>query len=246
MAYTIDQHRLSSGFVFGFTRTGWLLAGLYGAIWLLAFVANTLGLGGTVDLLLLHSPFNTSDLGPGFAFWQIFTAPLVFAPWNFGAYVIGLLGLGFFASYAEGELGTRSMLRLWAIAALGGVLGAILFSLLPPGQPVVSGFSPSLWALMFLFCLSSPQAQVTFFISVPVRLLWLGYGILAFVFLRAFTGAGGYELGGLAAAWLWWRYGEQLDFGGRLRERKARRVVRQVLDEAYNDIKKDDDGPVYH
>ena len=244
-----------------FTRMGWQLVGFWGALWLLGWLLFHLpsawvpflyvSVNGAdvplVQFLVFHPPGAGSG---GFHVWQLVTAPLLYPPGALGGLVLGVLGLGFFASTVERFLGRRRFLELWAVSAAGALLGATLLGAVQGNPTPQYGFAPVVCALIMIHCLLTPEATVSFFMVLAVKMKWIAYAVGAVLVARALgmflpfgAGAGGgYELGGAAAGVLWWRYRDDIDPRALGRRRKAKRLLRAVEDT----IPGRDDGPVYH
>jgi 4-hydroxybenzoate polyprenyltransferase len=106
-------------------------------------------------------------------------------------------------------------------------------------------------AVMLVHCLMTPEASVPFFFVLHVKLKWLAVGIGTVVAIRALgvmggAGAGGYELGGAVAGYLFWRSGADLDPRRLFRRRRARRNLRLAVDHLVETAGDDDDEPVFH
>lgn len=207
--------------------------------------------------LLLHPPQAPAALNPdgaGFHWWQLLTAPFVYPPGSFGLLVMAFLGFAFFAAGVERFLGRRRFLLLWLVASMGSGLGGFAFGpLLQPGG-VNFGCGPAVLALIIVYCLITPNAMVNFFMIVPVKLKWIAAVVGAWVVIRALAmtsplgagaATGGYQLGGVLAGVLWFRYGEDL-FEGRRRRRRAGVLLKAVLEQVDSVEEKEPDDPTYH
>lgn len=141
-------------------------------------------------------------------------------PWTFVTYALlhgsflhllgNMIALFMFGPPVEGRLGSRTFLRLYLIAALGGPL--LSLALLPlAGDGIIIGASAAVFGVMLAFVLEWPDAPVLIFpLPVPVKAKWL-VAFLAMVSLVA--GIAGTRdgvahfahLGGFAAALLYLR-----------------------------------------
>ena len=266
-------------FHLGFTRLGWRLMALYGAIWaLLALHGRFLGqsvrrspfgsseaLFGDAatstaapvplwDYLALHPPggmIPNGSAGVGFQLWQLITGPLIHPPAAFGTLVLGFLAFGFVGASVERYLGPRRFLLLWFGSSVGASLVGFLFGpLVHPASPHF-GFGPSVLALLIVYCSMTPNAIISFFMVVPVKMKWIAWAVAGMVLIRALAlnsplgsgpTAGGYQLGGVLCGWLWFRYGD--DLPGRIRRRlRSRKLLRVVVEEA---LHKGEDETLYH
>ncbi len=205
--------------------------------------------------LLLHPPQAPAAMnpdGPGFQWWQILTAPFVFPPGSFALLAVSFLGFAFFAAGVERFLGSRRFLLLWLVASIGSGFGAFLFGPLLQPSGVNFGCGPAVVTVIIVYCLMTPEAIVSFFMVVPVKLKWIAICVAAWVVIRglamttplgAGAAAGGYQVGGILAGFLWWRYGEELIEKYR-RRRRAGALLKSVLEEV--EVEKDPNDPTYH
>ena len=207
---------------------------------------------GLSEVLVLHPPTAGAPGGPGFRLWQLVTAPFFHPPGGLSTLVLGILGFVFFAAPVERMLGRRGFLALWGVASAGAVLLACLFGPLVHPTGVHFGFGPAVLAVMLVHCLMTPDAIVPFFLVLQVKMKWIAIGIAALIVVRTLSlnsplgggpVAGGYELGGLLAGWLWWRYRDDLDLRKIRRRRKARKLLKVAVDEA---LGPDHDEPIFH
>ncbi len=205
--------------------------------------------------LLLHPPQAPAAMhpdGPGFQLWQIVTAPLVYPPGSFGSLALAFLGFAFFGAGVERFFGRKRFLVFWLVSALGAGFGGFLFGpLLQPGG-VHFGCGPVVLATIIVYCMITPEAIVSIFMVVPIRLKWIAAMLGGFVLIRALAmtqplgsggAAGGYEAGGVLAGYLWFKYGEDF-FERRRRRRRAGALLEMVL----NDVQKAEDRnePTFH
>lgn len=213
-------------------------------------VATSFDLGAA---LALTAPGASVGGGPGFQWWQLITAPLLHPPEGLSTLVLGILGFVFFAAPVERFLGRRGFLVLWAVSLAGGVLVACLAGVLVHPTQSHFGFGPAVLAVMVVHCLLTPNAIVPFFLVLQVRMKWVAAGIAGLVAVRALSltaplgngpVVGGYEIGGVLAGWLWWRYGRDFNPRTMRRRRRAKELLRVAVDNALDDDP--DDGPVFH
>lgn len=219
---------------------------LYGSIWVVLVVLTTWTPGSFVpkvvpisgpggpslfplaDVLALHPPGGGVPGGPGFHFFQLLTSHFVHQPKEYLGTFFTLLGIYFFARPVEDRLGSRGLLGTWIAAAIGAVLGACLFGVVQ--HPVTShaGVAPGVLALLVVFCGLIPNAVVRLFFVVPIQARWLGVISALFTVLAAFAMpevVGGWEVGGLAGGWAWWRYGGRRP---RTDDERAKKIVERI------------------
>lgn len=141
-------------------------------------------------------------------------------PWGFLTYALlhgsilhllgNMIGLFMFGPPVESRLGSRTFIRLYLLAALGGPL--LSLAALPlAGDAVIIGASAAVFGIMLAFVLEWPDAPVLIFpIPVPVKAKWLvaflaGISLLSGV-MGARDGVAHFaHLGGFAAAFLYLR-----------------------------------------
>jgi len=193
-----------------------------------------------------------NEAGAGFHWWQVLTAPFVFTPGSFALFALAFIGFAFFAAGVERFLGTRRFLMLWLVASFGSGLGGFLFGPLLDPVGTHFGCGPAVLAVIIVYCLITPEAIVSFFMVVPIKLKWIALTVAAWVVVRALAmtaplglgeSVGGYELGGVLAGFFWFRYGEDF-FEKRRRRRRAGVLLQAVLDEVEENLEPDE--PTYH
>ena len=174
------------------TETGKRLLGVYAAVWfVLTILAKwtggewfprrvRLGIGPeglevptSFDLwqVLVLTPPGGSP--PGFHVWQLVTAHFVHPPDAFFSLFFSGLALLFFGSQVEGGLGTRRFLEVWVAAAIGSVLGALLFAGIQGA--VMPEFGPvgAILSLVVIFCALRPEATILLFFVLPIQAKWV-------------------------------------------------------------------------
>lgn len=272
MAWTDRMLPQRGGFKLEITRMGWWLLGFFTLAWVL-ITAEFIFLSTMVPLDLMIGPpgrevptptsFLLYDLlslqplgsealgaGPGFHWWQLITAPLVYPPLVPQPLLLAILGFVFCAAPVERMLGVRGFLQLWLVAAVGATVGGLAVALVLPSPPF-SGITPSVLAVAIVCCMMTPEAKVPFLVVLPVRMKWVAAGLTAWTLVLALglTGkpeAGAYSLCGMAAGYFFWRSGGDLDPRRWLRRRQARRNLRLAVDRAVDENSEQDDGPIYH
>jgi hypothetical protein len=260
MATTFRHPPLRTGFYFGLTSTGWKLVGFYVLAHLILLVLDwVLPAVPPISEFLLLSPPGGGDSAVGFRPWQIVTAPLVYPPGAGRSLVLHGIALGFVGAGAQRVFGRAGFLRLWFVASLGsGLLGAAFG---PITQPQLNhfGFGAAVMGVLFVYCLENKDERVPFLLVFPVALRMVAYAIAIYAVVVALNmlsplgmgpAQGGYLLGGVLGAYLWWRFGASWDPGRLLGSRSARRRTRNTLRDLSREWKGRDedggDGPVYH
>jgi membrane associated rhomboid family serine protease len=168
-------------------------------------------------------------------------------PWSAVSYAFlhgGFLHLLFnalllfmFGSPVEGRLGSRSFIRLFFIAVLGGA-GLSLLLLPIGGNAPIIGASAGIFGVMLAFVLEWPDAPVFIFpFPVPLKAKWVVGGLVALDLVFGMAGAGTgvahfAHLGGFGAALLYLRGGSVLARArpARTRERTPAVLVRPTAD----------------
>ena len=181
------------------------------------------------------------------------THPFVHDPGAPIGFLINCLVFYFFAGTIESALGTRKFLMFYAMAALGGALAGLLFSLMAATFNVpYAGMMPSLLALIVAFGLLHPEATILLMFILPIKAKYISYGTLivtALTFLAKTNPHGAYHLGGIGVAWFyfrapkhwfdlnWWRW-KQFE-----RSQKQKRSKFKVINGNQDD---DDQTPTIH
>ena len=194
--------------------------------------------------LVLHPPQGPAAVHPdsaGFHLWQLLSAPFVYPPGSFGPLAVAFIGFAFFAAGVERFMGRRRFLIFWLASSLGASLGGFLFG--PLLQP--SGFH-------VVYCMMTPEAIVSVFMVVPIKLKWIAAGVGSWVVIEALAmtqplgagaAAGGYQVGGVLAGYLWFRYGEDM-FERRRRRRRSGALLEMVLKDV--DKPEERNEPTFH
>lgn len=185
------------------------------------WVRRLLVANGAVYLLqvtIFTSPWLAETFG--------FAPSLVFThPWGLLTYAFlhgsflhllgNMIGLFMFGPPVEGRLGSRTFVRLYLVAALGGP--ALSLALLPlAGNGLVIGASAAVFGVMLAFVLEWPDAPVLIFpLPMPVKAKWLVAFLAVVSLVAGLTGAMAgvahfAHLGGFAAAYLYLRGGTLL------------------------------------
>lgn len=244
----------------GLTRT---LLFLYGGIWAALVVLTTWTPGqftpkvltlegpagpvtvGLVEALGLHPPMGGTPGGPGFHLFQLVTSHFVHQPRDYLGVFFTLLGIYFFARPVEERIGRRGLRDLWIASAVGAALGACLFGVIQRPATYHVGVAPGVLALLVVFCMMIPHAVIRLFFVLPIQARFLGIGTAVMTILAAFAlpdVVGGWEVGGLAGGWLWFRWGRR---GGRESDdERARRIVDRI--QKFQVIEGGRSGPTWH
>ncbi len=222
---------------------------LYGGIWFVMVILQSWLPSGLVpfgrdlaSVLMLTPP--GSGASPGFQPWQLLTAHFIHEPRGVTRLLFGMLGVWFFVRPLQQMLGSTRVVGIWVAAAVGAVAGAVLFGLIQHSGAVQGGIEPCVLAVLVVFCERIPNAVIRLFFVIPIEARWLGRGTALLTALLAFAMpdvVGGWDVGGLAAGWAWYRYGG--DPGAWLTRWRARRVVRRIAKFSVIDGGK---GPTFH
>ena len=190
--------------------------------------------------LVLHPPQGPAAIHPdgaGFHLWQLLSAPFVYPPGSFGLLAVAFIGFGFFAAGVERFMGRRRFLLFWVVCSLGATTGGFLFGPLLQPSGFHFGCGPAVLATIVVYCMMTPEASISVFMVVPVKLKWIAVGVGGWVVIKALAmtqplgagaAAGGYEVGGVLAGYLWFRYGEDI-FERKRRRRRAGALLEMVL-----------------
>jgi len=123
-----------------------------------------------------------------------------------------MIALFMFGPPVEARLGSRTFLRLYVIAALGGPL--LSLAMMPvAGDGIIIGASAAIFGVMLAFVLEWPDAPVLIFpLPAPVKAKWLVMFIAAISLFAGFAGVNDHvahfaHLGGFGAAYLYLRGG---------------------------------------
>jgi len=224
MLYDRPYMRQSYGTGFRLPMMGWILV-VNAAVFLLQ---NILRLFFGMDGLLVgEGPSRGGFLLDWFALTEGNLAD--FKIWTLLSYslfhgflfhlIANALVIFFVGRMVEMMIGGQALLRLYLVGVLGG---GLFWALVHWGDPLgsVIGASAGALGLLIYFCLRKPDEPITLllFFVIPVTVLpkWIGWGMLGLgVFGLAFNeladGAGdgvahSAHLGGMAGAWLFYRY----------------------------------------
>ncbi len=144
--------------------------------------------------------------------WTLLTYPLLHDLDGISHLLFNLLGLYFFAPQFFRTAGRRGFWRLAASAAIAGGLLQLVWHLLVGHSHILVGISAVTMALLTVFALANPTAEVYLFFAIRVPARYLVPIVVALDVLGALSGSdvavfghlGGVAVGFLAAAgWKW-------------------------------------------
>ena len=160
-------------------------------------------LGLPVLAMLAWWPFGSGSFHP----WQPLTAFLINGPSPVEA-LLDWLMIYFFAPTAQDAFGSRGFLRAMGFTAIFSIVaGLALLAIGAVGTPTpFLGLNPFITALIVLFGLSRPNAQILLFFVLPIKAGWVAWGTgllaaLTFLFSRDLGSA--LWLSGWLAGYLW-------------------------------------------
>jgi hypothetical protein len=194
------------------------------------------------------------EAGHGFSWTGLLLHPAGFNAGGLATLALSILGFGFFAAPVERLLGRKGFLKLWFAAIGGSLLGALLLGPVLRPMTVHFGMGPSVLAVALVACWMTPEAKVRILLFLDVSMKWIGWALIGALAARTLAlaapvgaglSAGGYEIGGLLGGWAWFRYRDRIDPAGWSRRRRARKLMRVVVDNAVQDVK-GADGPIFH
>lgn len=196
-------NRSPIGFGVSLTPVGKTMLIGYAAIYIFELIFQH-WLGVPVYQWLALGPLNSGS----FHIWQVLTHPVIHNPGAPIGFLINCLIFYFFAGTVESALGTRRFIRLYAIAAGGGALIGLLFSALSAFRAPFGGMMPSLLSLIVIFGLIHPESTILLMFVLPVKAKFISYAtiaVTALTFLAKANPYGAYHLGGILAAYLYFR-----------------------------------------
>ncbi len=120
----------------------------------------------------------------GGAFWQPFTYMFVHDPRGFTHILVNMLGLFFFGTQVERELGTREFLLYYLLTGLlAGLFSFLVYLYFGGAYTSLLGASGAVFALLLAFATLFPQAEIYIWGLLPVRapLMVVGYAALEIV-----------------------------------------------------------------
>jgi membrane associated rhomboid family serine protease len=141
------------------------------------------------------------------AFWQPFT--YMFAHGSFTHLLVNMLGLLFFGTAVEKELGSKEFLLYYLLTGLLAGLFSFAFYLFSGGASVpMLGASGAIFAVLLAFATLEPEAQVLIWGIIPMRapVMVLGYTaieVLSQVFGSQSSVAHLTHLAGFGFGWLY-------------------------------------------
>jgi len=187
---------------------------------------------------------------PTFGPWQPLTAFLINNPSEPIWVVVQWVVLAFFIPPAEMALGRRGLFEALTWAAIGGIGVTLALNTLGAvgGPTPYLGMSAVLEALIVVFGLSRPNAQILIFFVLPIRAAWVawGSGLLTFLYFlssRDIVSSVSLFAWGATVAYMYrGRLNPQFfGRGGRGARKPSSSRRFDVIDGG-----RDDDGPIYH
>lgn len=168
--------------------------------------------------LLLETIFTSPDVR-----YALMLDPVGFLrqPWGAVTYLFvhggilhlatNMLGLYLFGTAVEARMGSRPFLIYYLYCGIGAALTAVLLSLFTQQAPVI-GASGAVLGVAVAFAIFWPDAEILVFpIPFPIkaRTLVIGLAVLDLVFAQLVHDGVAHEahLGGMAAGWLFFRFG---------------------------------------
>jgi membrane associated rhomboid family serine protease len=140
------------------------------------------------------------------AYWQPFT--YMFAHENLTHILVNMLGLLFFGTAVEKEMGSREFLFYYLLTGLLAGLFSLAAYLFMGMEVSLLGASGAIVAVLLAFATLQPNAQVLFWGIIPMRAPVMVIGFTAFELLaQIFGGQNGVahltHLSGFAFGWLY-------------------------------------------
>jgi len=177
------------------------------AIWLMAINVLVFALkyilGPTMDAYLAMTPVLVLN---GF-FWQPFT--YMFVHGGFSHLLVNMLGLLFFGTAVEKELGSKEFILYYLLTGLVAGIFSFAFYLFTGGANIpLVGASGAIFAVLLAFATLQPNSQILIWGLIPVRapIMVLGYTAIE-VFSQAVGSRSGVahltHLAGFAFGWLY-------------------------------------------
>ena len=122
-----------------------------------------------------------------------------------------MLGLYLFGTAVEARMGSRPFLIYYLYCGIGAALTAVLLSLFTQQAPII-GASGAVLGVAVAFAIFWPDAEILVFpIPFPIkaRTLVIGLAVLDLLFAQLVRDGVAHEahLGGMAAGWLFFRFG---------------------------------------
>lgn len=231
----------------GLTSLGKKMLIAYAVIYVLELAAtHWLNLG-------IVSRLAVFPIGSGlFDWWQIFTHPFVHNPYSPIGFLLICLVFFFFSNHVEQYFGPQRFLAFFYISAAGGLVCGLLLANVQAFSPPFMGMSPSILAMIVAFGFLNPEATILLMFVLPIKAKYMSYAtivVTAVLFLAKSNPAGAYHLGGMAAGYLYFKFGQGVSpilwiksqyFAWKMKRLKKRFTVLE------GGKGKDDDKPTYH
>lgn len=200
---SIQNMRTSMSSAPRLTKLGKILLIVFGSAYILELILDQ----------WLHVPvFVTLALWPvgadGFHFWQFLTFPLVHLPNGPLGFLLECLVFYFFSGTVEAAYGRGNFLYMFFFASLVGAAFAQVFSFVPGLYSYYYGISAGVTAMVTTFALLYRDATILLMFVIPVKARYLIHTLLVIFGLTILAKAnplGAFQIGGMAAAWIFYR-----------------------------------------
>ncbi|TXT42443.1 MAG: rhomboid family protein [Spirochaetes bacterium] len=175
-------------------------------LYLIAVNVGLFALGYAFPQSKLLMALNPRAVVSGYV-WQIFT--YMFAHADLSHLAVNMLGLFFFGTHVERNLGSREFILFYTLSGiLAGVASLVIFAATSAWYTVLLGASGAVFAVLLAFAILDPKAMIYIYGIIPVRApyLVLGYAgieLLSQMFSFRSSVAHLTHLAGFAVAWLY-------------------------------------------
>jgi membrane associated rhomboid family serine protease len=180
MSFRSRTRSIGAFYIPGFPKgVKWLLISNV-AIFILAFFANRIGVGGPLIFLNLIPVAVVKD----FFIWQL--ATYAFLHGSFGHIIWNMLGLWWFGADIERVWGTRRFVQFYFFCAVGaGICVVILNYILPWGNPSLPtiGSSGAIFGILIVYAMMFPDREILWGFLIPIKVKYFVaiYGAVAFL-----------------------------------------------------------------
>ena len=208
--YNDRQPRFGDGFA---SKPAWLIIIVINVV---LFFLNTIFTNRTNAITDGLSIFGDTIYKP-WLWWKFLTYGFAHDPSGIGHVLFNMIGLYFFGSAIERQLGRSEFTRFYLSSIIfGGVVGAIQMSFI--GNPLIPlmGASGGVLAATLLFCFYYPQATILLMFVIPVKAWVMGVFFIVSNVLGAMAGYGqtayGVHLAGIGFAYTYYKLNWNLAF----------------------------------